>query len=89
MQFVRENFSQILLLDGIERMDSLDQLESWSEQQYSAELQAFFRQRKQSGFVRECHGDLHLGNIALISGQVVPFDCIEFNPSLYLDRCHE
>ncbi|MEE9397417.1 MAG: AAA family ATPase [Methylococcales bacterium] len=82
MQFVRENFSQILLLDGIERMDSLDQLESWSEQQY-AELQAFFRQRKQSGFVRECHGDLHLGNIALISGQVVPFDGIEFNPSLY------
>jgi predicted kinase len=26
---------------------------------------------------------LHLGNIALVAGQVVPFDGIDFNPSLY------
>ena len=32
--------------------------------------------------VRECHGDLHLGNIALIDGAATPFDCIEFNPAL-------
>ena len=31
---------------------------------------------------RECHGDLHLRNIALIDGELVPFDCIEFNPGL-------
>jgi len=82
MQFVLENFSQILQLDSIEKPDSLNQLASWSEQQHT-ELQEFFRQRKQSGFIRECHGDLHLGNIALIADQVVPFDGIEFNPSLY------
>jgi predicted kinase len=29
--------------------------------------------------VRECHGDLHLGNLVLIDGRVVPFDGIEFN----------
>jgi len=39
--------------------------------------------RKKHGFVRECHGDLHLGNIALINHQVTPFDGIEFNPGLY------
>jgi len=82
MQFVRENFSQILQLDDIEKPDDLNQLAFWSEQQYIA-LLPFFKQRKQAGFIRECHGDLHLGNIALIKGKVVPFDGIEFNPSLY------
>ena len=32
--------------------------------------------------MRECHGDLHLGNIAFIGGRAVPFDCIEFDPAL-------
>ena len=41
------------------------------------------RQRaRRDGFVRECHGDLHLGNIALVDGAVTLFDCIEFNPSM-------
>ncbi|MBV1872826.1 MAG: AAA family ATPase, partial [Gammaproteobacteria bacterium] len=31
--------------------------------------------------IRECHGDLHLGNMALIDGTVTFFDCIEFNPA--------
>lgn len=39
-------------------------------------------QRRTDGFVRECHGDLHLGNVALIDDQLVIFDCIEFNPEL-------
>ena len=38
--------------------------------------------RKQQGAIRECHGDLHLGNITLIDDQVTLFDCIEFNPEL-------
>jgi predicted kinase len=38
--------------------------------------------RKRQGYVRECHGDLHLSNITLIDGRVTPFDCIEFNPML-------
>ena len=32
------------------------------------------------GLVRRGHGDLHLGNIALIDGRPVPFDALEFNP---------
>ena len=31
--------------------------------------------------MRECHGDLHLGNVALIDGRPVVFDAIEFNPA--------
>lgn len=43
---------------------------------------AIFEQRRMAGFVRECHGDLHLGNIALIGDEPVPFDGIEFSPAL-------
>ncbi len=34
------------------------------------------------GFVRECHGDLHLGNIVLLGNSPVLFDAIEFNADL-------
>ncbi len=34
--------------------------------------------RAETGFVRDCHGDLHTGNIFLLSNPII-FDCIEFN----------
>ena len=37
--------------------------------------------RSADGFVRRCHGDLHLRNICMIDGQPTLFDCIEFNES--------
>lgn len=45
-------------------------------------LRNFMAQRQAAGAVRECHGDLHLGNIVLIDNRLLPFDCIEFNPAL-------
>src|SRR6185436_123438 len=41
-----------------------------------------FEGRRLDGFVRECHGDLHLGNVVLLDRGPVPFDCIEFNDEL-------
>jgi aminoglycoside phosphotransferase family enzyme/predicted kinase len=38
--------------------------------------------RRQGGFVRQCHGDLHLRNIVLIDGRPVLFDAIEFNDEI-------
>jgi aminoglycoside phosphotransferase family enzyme/predicted kinase len=35
--------------------------------------------RGEAGLVRRGHGDLHLGNIALIDGRPVPFDALEFD----------
>lgn len=35
--------------------------------------------RTAAGYARRCHGDLHLGNILVEDGRIVPFDCIEFN----------
>ncbi|MBI3047662.1 MAG: AAA family ATPase [Acidobacteria bacterium] len=38
--------------------------------------------RRARGWVRECHGDLHLGNVFLAGDRPVLFDCIEFNDEL-------
>jgi uncharacterized protein len=39
-------------------------------------------QRRTAGQVRHCHGDLHLGNIVLLDGRPVLFDCLEFDEAL-------
>ena len=38
--------------------------------------------RRQSGFVRHCHGDLHLRNIVLLEGRPTLFDGVEFNDEI-------
>jgi aminoglycoside phosphotransferase family enzyme/predicted kinase len=38
--------------------------------------------RRAAGFVRHCHGDLHLGNICLIDGRPTLFDGVEFNAAI-------
>src|ERR1700694_4104702 len=39
-------------------------------------------QRGAQGFVRRCHGDLHLANIVLIDRKPILFDAIEFDPTI-------
>ncbi|MGC1777691.1 MAG: AAA family ATPase [Xanthobacteraceae bacterium] len=36
--------------------------------------------RGAAGFIRRGHGDLHLGNIAVLDGEPIAFDAIEFDP---------
>lgn len=43
---------------------------------------ALLDRRRDAGFVRHCHGDLHLGNIAIVNDEPRPFDCIEFDDEL-------
>ena len=38
--------------------------------------------RREQGFVRQCHGDLHLRNIVLLEGRPTLFDAIEFNDEI-------
>lgn len=77
-----QNFEQLqpLLPDPADGK-TLDELRSATESACTARENRF-EERRASGFVRECHGDLHFGNIALIGGEPVPFDGIEFNPEL-------
>ena len=39
-------------------------------------------ERRVSGFVRQCHGDLHLRNIVLLNGTPTLFDGVEFNDKI-------
>ncbi|RYF16534.1 MAG: hypothetical protein EOO30_10560 [Comamonadaceae bacterium] len=53
-------------------------------------LEPFWAARRAAGFVRECHGDLHLANILELDGDVVAFDCIEFDAGLrFIDVVEE
>ena len=45
-------------------------------------LESLLWRRHAAGWVRECHGDLHLGNLLIEGEHVLPFDCIEFNARL-------
>ena len=81
---VLENFEQIapnLPHQASDFLPLFEDLERWSRS-CCRTLEAEFAARLEGGFVRECHGDLHLRNIVLWRGEVVPFDCLEFNPSL-------
>lgn len=79
---VAENF-QLLTerLDSLEEKRCLAALQSWSDAEH-ARLVPLLRERKRKSMIRECHGDLHLGNLAWVNGQLLIFDCIEFNPAL-------
>jgi aminoglycoside phosphotransferase family enzyme/predicted kinase len=45
-----------------------------------AHIHPLLVERGERGFIRRIHGDLHLGNIALIDERPVLFDAIEFSP---------
>ena len=45
-------------------------------------LRPLLASRGRRGLVRRGHGDLHLGNIALLQERPVPFDAIEFDPDV-------
>ncbi|HEY1982031.1 MAG TPA: AAA family ATPase [Xanthobacteraceae bacterium] len=44
-----------------------------------ARLQPLLRARGAAGLIRRGHGDLHLGNIALLDGEPIAFDALEFD----------
>ena len=76
---MRQNFAQIRpLLSDAADLPQLDALEAWTEASF-ARLEPLLAERAANGSIRECHGDIHLGNATLLDDQVVLFDCIEFN----------
>lgn len=85
-----QNYEQLrALLPGKTDRADIAELEAATEAEF-AECKEMFARRRAQGFVRECHGDLHLGNIVLVGDEPVPFDCIEFNPSLrWIDMMDE
>ncbi|MBO0614529.1 MAG: hypothetical protein RL122_354 [Pseudomonadota bacterium] len=62
-------------------LERLSSLENWTQQTYAC-LHDQLLLRQQNGHIRACHGDLHLGNIALIDAEITFFDGIEFSEAL-------
>jgi aminoglycoside phosphotransferase family enzyme/predicted kinase len=52
-------------------------LEAWADTALR-----LLERRFADGRVRECHGDLHAGNIVRLGARLRPFDCLEFDPAL-------
>lgn len=79
---VKENFIQLRqLISDSKAIAKLSELERWSQSTFDL-LRPILKQRKRDGFIRECHGDLHLRNLVFINEKPVAFDCIEFDPEL-------
>jgi aminoglycoside phosphotransferase family enzyme/predicted kinase len=79
---MEENFIQIeALLDDARERGRLERLRAWTRQRHR-DLGETLEARRAQGFIRECHGDMHLGNIALDGDEILIFDGIEFNPGL-------
>ena len=57
---------------------------------FFAQRGELFASRLENNKIRECHGDLHLKNIALWENRIILFDCIEFNePFRFVDVMYD
>ncbi|KIM00189.1 hypothetical protein CCC_02977 [Paramagnetospirillum magnetotacticum MS-1] len=62
----------------------VDEVEDLADSSFAA-LERFaprMEERRLGGLVRQCHGDLHLGNICLWQGRPTLFDAIEFSEDI-------
>ena len=76
--FIWDNFP---LLEGAIDDRELRFLREWTERELD-KVDRILWQRVDSGFVRDCHGDLHLANLVRMPTGITTFDCIEFNDDL-------
>jgi aminoglycoside phosphotransferase family enzyme len=86
-----QNFDQIAAITAPNGggADALARLGDWTEREFMLRYSEM-HERREAGMIRECHGDLHLRNIVELDGELVPFDCIEFNPGLrWIDVMNE
>jgi aminoglycoside phosphotransferase family enzyme/predicted kinase len=77
-----DNFAELRRLpEAAAWRDALQSLEERLSSLHAARS-ALLRERREEGWVRECHGDLHCGNVVRWQERLTPFDGIEFDPGL-------
>ncbi len=62
----------------IEERSDIEKIRHWTLVEHR-QKSGVVRERKALGMVRECHGDLHTGNMVIRDGKITIFDCIEFS----------
>jgi len=76
---MEQNLEQIApFLETEEDRERLARLDKLSRAAFET-VRSVIARRKREGHVRECHGDMHLANMAWRNGDVTIFDGIEFN----------
>jgi aminoglycoside phosphotransferase family enzyme/gluconate kinase len=85
-----ENYEQTTgYIGGPQTQQQFDETQAYTDR-FFAERQNLFKQRMQQGYIRECHGDLHLRNICYWHDELLLFDCIEFNePFRFVDVMYD
>ncbi len=79
---VMQVFSQLRRQPEAARYATLiNDLENWCASAFKT-LAPLFEYRKRGGFIRECHGDMHLRNLVWFDEHPLAFDCLEFDPDL-------
>jgi aminoglycoside phosphotransferase family enzyme/predicted kinase len=68
-------------LDADTALPEMGVLIDWTHDYLHDSLEQL-RARESSGYIRECHGDLHAHNVVRWRDRLVPFDCLEFDPDL-------
>ncbi len=79
-QNIDENFEQTESVIGKTiSKQSFDFIKNANEEFFKRKT-SILEKRKNEGFIKDCHGDLHSGNIVVTkNGKIIIFDCIEFN----------
>jgi hypothetical protein len=87
---VNENYQQTEKYIGLaQTQQQFDETKAYTDRIFSQRPE-LFNGRREGGFIRECHGDLHLRNICLSEGKIRLFDCIEFNePFRFVDTMYD
>jgi aminoglycoside phosphotransferase family enzyme/predicted kinase len=62
-------------------MKAVRRIQAWTEASLQTHQDVLI-ERHESGYVRECHGDLHLANLVRLADGIVAFDCVEFSAAL-------
>jgi aminoglycoside phosphotransferase family enzyme/predicted kinase len=85
-----ENYSQTeLYIGGPQTQEQFEQTRQATDRIF-AERRELLNSRIRQHWIRECHGDLHLGNICYWNDTFLLFDCIEFNePFRFVDVIYD
>lgn len=68
-------------VERIAAAEDLSRVRSWTDRELNR-LRDVLVARQRDGYVRQCHGDLHLANLVRLDDRIAAFDCVEFSAEL-------
>jgi uncharacterized protein len=80
-RIIDQNTEALLQHNNLFPMQSVIELDRKTRAAFNRSLPILVTRGKQ-GLIRRGHGDLHLGNIAMLDGEPIAFDAIEFDPMI-------